>query len=285
MSRAKRFVVAMAVVVALGGTANAELVAYYPFDGSANEQTGNNIDLQLVGDATYGASMLPGFGQALSLDGDGDGAIGANFVKITGNDMTGMAWVYATDLSAEWNSIIKNWGQTTGGQFHFGLGSQAADTLQNFVGSGASVAAATPLVAGQWYHTTFVADSVALEQRLYLNGELVASAAYAGTLVPGAATGLGIGHKPDDTGAALATNGPGPWNGLIDDVALFDEALSQSDIQGVYRRGVAGIPIGTAIPEPSTAGLLILGMAGGLTLLRRRPLAFQTTGTPAAETA
>src|SRR5690606_2990120 len=103
---------------------------------------------QLVGDATFAPSMVAGFGQALSLDGNGDGAIGPNFVKIAGNNMTGMAWVYANSLAGDWNTIVKNWGVAGGGQFHFGLGSGANDTLQNFLGNSTNVATATPVDAG-----------------------------------------------------------------------------------------------------------------------------------------
>lgn len=272
MSSTHRRVMALAVIFCTAASARADLIGYYPLDGNADEQTGLNINLHLVGDATFVPSPLAGFGQALLLDGDGDGAIGANFVKLTGNDMTGMAWVYANDLSADWNTIIKNWGQSFGGQFHFGLGTLNNNTLQNFIGNGTNVTAATPIEAGQWYHAAFVVDSAALEHRLYLNGELIATAGYNGSLVPGDATGLGIGHKPNDDGSDLAATGGGPWNGLIDDVGLFDEALSQAAIQGIYRRGLAGIPLGTEVPEPATAAVLIFGLAGGIGwLARRRP--------------
>ena len=272
MSLTHTRVMALTVALSVAASASAGLIGYYPMDGNANEQTGANINLQLVGDATFVPSPLAGFGQAISLDGDGDGAIGANFVKIAGNDMTGVAWVDANDLRAGWHPIIKTWGQANGGQFHFGLGSGASDTLQNFVGNGANVTAGTPLETGQWYHTAFVVDSASLEQRIYLNGDLIATAAYGGTLTPGLATGLGLGHKPNDDGTALATNGAGPWNGLIDDVGLFDEALSQVAIQDIYQRGLAGIPLGTAVPEPSTAALVVIGLVGGLGwLARRRP--------------
>ncbi|MDP6543872.1 MAG: PEP-CTERM sorting domain-containing protein [Phycisphaerae bacterium] len=50
--------------------------------------------------------------------------------------------------------------------------------------------------------------------------------------------------------------------GKIDEIALFDTALSQADIQSIKDNGVAAF-----IPEPSTFALTAVGLLG---LLRRR---------------
>jgi hypothetical protein len=64
---------------------------------------------------------------------------------------------------------------------------------------------------------------------------------------------LGIGHKPNDDGSALdAGGGPGPWNGRIDDVGMYNEALSQTQIREIYQDGLAGIQLdGTVTPYVS----------------------------------
>lgn len=235
--------------LAMATPASADLWGYYQLNGNANESTGNNINLNLMGDASFGGSVHPGLGSALQLDGIGDGAIGENFNKITGNDMTGMAWVYANNLDGTWSSIVKNWGQQNGGQFHFGLGSGVSeDRLQNHI-VGTSITAADPIPVGEWLHTAFVIDSAAGEQRLYLNGQLIQTADYEGTLAPGVATGLGIGVKPNDAGTALATASEGPWNGRIDDVALFNEVKTGDEILAIYQNGLQGIQVdGTTVP-------------------------------------
>jgi hypothetical protein len=209
--------------------------------------------LNLVGDTTFGSSLHPGLGPAISFDGAGDGAIGPNFNKFTTNDVTAVAWAYAQSVAGDWNTIVKNWGQTVGGQFHLGLGNVAANTLQNHINGNGPVTATTDFPEGQWVHTAFVLDSVASQHRLYMNGELIATAAYNGLLGPGGATGLGIGHKPNDDGTALdAGGGPGPWNGRIDDVGLYNEALSQTQIRNIYQNGLAGIQLdGTVTPYVS----------------------------------
>ena len=125
MSRLLVCSVTLALGLGAACSASAALVGYYPLNGNANEATGNNIDLNLLGNAGFGASGHAGLGRSLSLDGDGDAAIGENFVKFDTDSASVVAWVYAESLEGDWNSIIKSWGQTVGGQFHFGLGNAA----------------------------------------------------------------------------------------------------------------------------------------------------------------
>ena len=56
------------------------------------------------------------------------------------------------------------------------------------------------------------------------------------------------------------------FNGAIDELAIWDEALTDSQMLEVYQLGAAGQPI----PEPSCVVLLSLGACLGLAGLRRR---------------
>jgi hypothetical protein len=264
-------------VLVLCGSAQygaAGLVGYWPFNGTGDDASGVNIDLNLVGDADYGTSVHSGLGNSLALDGDGDAAIGTNFVKVSGNNATISAWVYATTISGnEWDSVLKNWGTTVGGQFHLGM-SIGTDKMQGITGTGQTVIDPGSFPVGQWVHVAWVLDSdvsiLSPIQRIYLNGVQVATAAYSGTLPPGAATGLGIGHKPNDDGTGLSDNGPGAWNGRIDDVGIFDEVLSDGAILAIYQNGLQGIQLdGTTVPEPS-AMVTALVASFTLGLARRR---------------
>src|SRR5690606_8939247 len=78
---------ALAILVAtcfVGSEATAQLHGYYPLNGNANDASGNNIDLNMVGGALFGGSMHPGLGTAFSGDGVDDAAVGQSFVKVTG---------------------------------------------------------------------------------------------------------------------------------------------------------------------------------------------------------
>ena len=56
------------------------------------------------------------------------------------------------------------------------------------------------------------------------------------------------------------------WDGLIDDVAIWDRPLGAADALELYTAGQSGLSLGQ-IPEPSTG---ILGALAGLALVIRR---------------
>lgn len=82
---------------------------------------------------------------------------------------------------------------------------------------------------------------------------------------------LGVGRNKDSTA------GGGQWffDGLIDDLAVFDKALSPEQIDAIYTGGLQGLNVQEAlnpagVPEPSTALLCLLTGAMALGRGRRR---------------
>ncbi|MEM1204936.1 MAG: LamG domain-containing protein [Acidobacteriota bacterium] len=85
--------------------------------------------------------------------------------------------------------------------------------------------------AGVWTHVAAVADNNAGEFRFYVNGQLV-------TLYDVyAATGF---HNGDATWLIGDSAYSSPFKGLIDEVEIFERALTQGEIQSIYDAGPAG---------------------------------------------
>jgi hypothetical protein len=78
----------------------------------------------------------------------------------------------------------------------------------------------------------FVADGEAL--RLYRNGVEVASARCAGIDPQTPVAALGIGCKTNDAGTDVAVDTPAYWSGRIDELAVFNRALSDREIKTLY---------------------------------------------------
>ena len=264
------------IAIPMTNRADANLIALYQFNGNASETTGDNINLNLVGNAGFAPSLHAGLGQSLSMDGDGDGALGQDFVKIQTSEASVVAWVYATSLDGTFDSIVKQWGDVRG-QFHFGLGGGTPggtlDLLQNEYGRTGSASttltttAPDPFPTNQWVHVAFTLDSTAGFHRLYVNGDVVASAAYPGPGVLGNKTtganprGIGIGLKPNTAGTAPSNVG-GYWNGFIDEVGIYDHALSEADIETIIANAQSGVQQdGTSVPEPGALALAALTIA------------------------
>jgi hypothetical protein len=95
------------------------------------------------------------------------------------------------------------------------------DELRYFNGS-------TAVRTNTWYHVAMTYDGAFL--KLYVNGKLDGSAAACGPVLT------------SDQPLVIGGESPGPWNfnGLIDEVSLYDRALSDTEVLSIYGAGSAG---------------------------------------------
>lgn len=107
-----------------------------------------------------------------------------------------------------------------------------------------------PVPLDTWQHIAITYDSGTQTRKMFLDGGEVLSANLG--VSPNALRDIHIGSGQDDGNNFF-------WNGNIDDVIIFDEALTAAQINDVRTNSV---------PEPSAFGLL--GIAGLGLLLRRR---------------
>ena len=208
------------VTVALAPTSSAGLVAAYNFDeGSATTL----IDSALNNNGSIaGATFVPGFhGQALSFDGVDD------IVTIAGSDsldlssgMTLEAWVQPSDLD-NWTTILL---KENGESLAYGL--YASDDTGNPPAGYVNVANGnqrafgnSALAIGQWQHLTLTHDAAFLQ--LYVNGTLVSRTAANGP----------ISNSNEPLRIGGNTVFPNEFfQGLIDEVRVYNRPLSQSEI-------------------------------------------------------
>jgi hypothetical protein len=254
---------ALLLVVTMGAVCNADLIAHYEFEGNGNDSANNN-DGTLMGDASYEGSLTYGgkdFGQALSLDGVGAYMdCGATFSAVTaGSTKTAMAWAKSntTDYTSGSGRILTLYrGNNNGrGESAFTIfpsgypdidpatwqsGYMKTATSFQSIDSGVSIDIST------WAHIALVQDDANIF--LYINGQLEASESNgaAPTVLNPLNAYIGAYANPSSNSNF--------FNGLIDDVRIYDHALSQSEILAI-------------VPEPCSLMLLSLG---GLILRRRR---------------
>jgi len=252
-----RITIATMVVLAWNSFASAGLINHWAFDGTGDDTGSNNMDVTLLNGATYAGGQ---FGQALSLDGVNDYANRASSAPFTNDGIfTISAWAYQMDPSPVGQRYI-GWGGpgaraflgpfTTGsGQITLGVGSVTG----NF-----SAAAAIPQ-QNTWQHWMLVRTST--DASLYLNGSLVQSLALA---TSGAINASGELHIGRQFGTATEY-----FHGLLDDVAIWDEALTQDQIDNVFALGAALYDfVPPPVPEPSS--LLLLGLGTCFLSMKRR---------------
>jgi concanavalin A-like lectin/glucanase superfamily protein/subtilase family protein/peptidase inhibitor I9 len=203
-------------------------VAAYSFDegsGTTASDSAGSHDGTVEG-ASWTSSGK--YGSALDFDGTNDlvSAADANELDLTGA-FTLEAWVRPDALSS-WTPVIAKGENPGSGTSGYLLDAQSFDKPAGWVvksGSTAGVIATSALPTGSWSHLALSYDGAKL--RIYVGGVLKAtkSTGSAGA----SAAKLRIGHNQ-----TLGTY----FNGLIDEVRLYDEALSENQIQADRDTGV-----------------------------------------------
>ena len=226
------------------------LVAGYAFQeaggSSATDASGFGNDGSLSG-ATRTTSGK--YGSALLFDGVDDLVVipDSNSLDLT-LGMTLEAWVYPSAVMSYWRSILHK--QVDAYFLHANSTANRPMVGGIFGGSCCTILQGTSaLPANQWTHLAGTYDGATL--RLYVNGVQQASQARTGSLE---VNGFPV-HLGGNTYAPSEH-----FSGRIDEVRIYNRALSVSEIQG---------DMNTPLPEPGKLLSLLAG-SGVIGLLRRR---------------
>jgi hypothetical protein len=215
------------------GVPNSSLIAYYSFDdGTARDNSGNGNDGKLQG----GASIVPGkIGEAVSLDGiSGSVNIRKTPAFNPGDQMTVSFWMKADpnnamDKCCQGLVTTDNYGIEISGGKDPRIGVNFfTDTGGSFNHTSDTIGGGSPVSSGQWHHVAGVYDGSSM--KLYIDGSLVADRPQSGSISPMLSTSfLAIGSED---GRTYAPNiiGARYFSGLIDEVAIYNRALSAGEV-------------------------------------------------------
>ncbi|UOK42894.1 MULTISPECIES: LamG domain-containing protein [Flavobacterium] len=200
------------------------LVAYYGFNGNANDATANNYHL-----TNYGASLTTDrngtANSAYSFNGSTSYLMLSSFPTVfsyTGAHSVSF-WMKKNNTAI---SIAIMSGSTANGNFIWNVQSTdtATQTGVNKQGSSWAWAYGPAVTVGQWEHYTAVYNNQNLT--LYKNGVSVGTrTADSYTSVNSAPLPLWIGKGPSG----------GNFNGSLDDVAIWNRALTPAEVTQVYQ--------------------------------------------------
>ena len=206
----------------------------YAGDSSGNRNTG------VFPGGTANPTWVDGKrGKALNFDGSNDYVAITNAnstLKLTSSDGTFSAWVKPNTISG-FDGIIGNnfgsgwWFILNAGKIAFWAATDAAVYDSN-----------TVVPNGQWTHILVTYNNASKTATFYKNGVFDGSQVTANTIGNGGTT-FYIGNDGRD-GAGY------PFDGLIDDVRIYNRALSAAEIQALYKSGAA------KFAPPSNTGLV-----------------------------
>ena len=211
------------LILSMASNISAELVGYWPLNGDALDMVGNHHGT-LVGGASFVVDTTRGM--VLSVDGV-DGHIevpnSPDMVFNASASYTIMAWASVPQVPAGWHAVMaKSRDQGT----HYGI--WICDTAQWMGGGWDNRGSA--VVPQVWVHIAYVQDGAAGTGTTYINGAVDWSG--------GPRDGSGAGDFWIG-GAASVTEF---FGGMIDEVRVYNHALTEEEIQVVMLSGGKGYP-------------------------------------------
>ncbi len=202
------------------------LVAYYPFNGNANDASGNGNN-GTVNNVNFVSDRFGLPNRAGSFAGNSGSNVQINSANLNlSPDFTVSVWInYAAGAGTEGPRIISTAGYeiTTDSTFVTQRHINFNNTFSP--GSGfANVSSSNGVPAGVWTHVVGV--RVAGKLNLYINGSPAGSVSVA--LPPDYSRGF-VPKIGGNSGA-----GTDNYAGLIDDIRIYNRALSASEVQQLY---------------------------------------------------
>ncbi len=230
-------------------TVPANIAAWYPADGNTNDlQAANNAALQ--GGAAYAAGKS---GQAFSLNGT-NAYVSAP--STAANDPTGAssgasmeAWIYLNQLpSASGRQFYIMSKNGTSGTDGFDIHIDPDNGIKYIWGATNAAFGNPSLQTGQWYHLvlTFNPNTGASNAgtRAYINGVLTSIGNVFNPRTPS--------NQPLTIGRETPVNVSNTlFNGLIDEPAIYNRALTPDEIRDQYYAGSLGKYKGAGVPTVS----------------------------------
>jgi hypothetical protein len=220
-----------------GPTLGTGLLGYWDFDhGSATQvtdQSGNAGTATLVNGATLGLGKL---GNGLTLGGGTSFAtVGDSAALRVGGDITISLWVQHGSLpltgaymyylekgeNDKDNYALGCYGAAQGPSLFF----EFTDSSNNY--NYVQQSSGPVLSNGQWTHIAFVFDHANGALRFYSNGQLLSTATSVKSLNETITSSLSIGHQ-NIAGYEF------PMNGSLDELRIYNRALSAADVQILY---------------------------------------------------
>lgn len=241
----------MALIVASNNVAASlsdGLVAYYAFEGTANDISGNNHHGIVSGGATYATGVI---GQGIVLDGVND-YLTVNVPIIGSGNWTVSAWVNIATIDSgytDWQELISNNAES------IALGFETSNRRLAIWDSGNRLMSSNNTIsAGINTLITYVKSGNNLS--IYKDGISIAENSNGAAIAFSTLTTIGM-WLPGDASAFNRE----ALNGMIDDLRIYNRALSSAEITTLH-----------AVPVPSAVWLFLGGMATLLRMPKRSAL-------------
>ncbi|MGC4100369.1 LamG-like jellyroll fold domain-containing protein [Ferruginibacter sp.] len=213
------------------------IIASYPFNGNANDVSGNNLNGTIIGSPAF---VTDRFGNANSAIQFFDNT--AHRVEVDDNpllhttSLTIAAWVKQTGNSNNIKTIVdKPLGTGISDSWHFGVAPGASFSYSSWIfndpGAATGSQITSPAYLGDWHYVVTTFDNTSKLHKLYIDGILKSTNTFNST--------IGYDNNKMYIGTALENNSPNfPMDGALDDIKIYDGALTAQQINTEYAAGI-----------------------------------------------
>ncbi len=206
------------------------LKLYLPFEEGtgkvAKDKSGNGNDGTLEGDTKWTDGK---YGKAISLNGKDSGVTVPDSDSLdTPDEITVEAWIYPLSANVDYPEIVLK-GYGTAFELTM-MQNLSIDWEFNIGGWKTMNSGAGTISLKEWYHAAGTYDGKAT--KVYVNGVEMAAAAHSGA--------FGVNDAPVLVGYRLANMQTADmfFDGIIDDVAIYNRALTTKEIMADMEQGV-----------------------------------------------
>ncbi len=201
------------------------LVAYYALENNTEDSSGNGHHGVLAGDPNLPVAYVTGpagFGTGMLFD----GAFGHQYVDL-GNlnpsartgQLSVALWAKWDGLTDAWQGLISKRDSWSRYDMLWQIEANQSTGVARFQRDGEAEVSAGVLPIGEWTHVAATFDGTTA--KVYVNGAMTAEdSPWSFGYDPGAAMQIG----------ACDPGGGNPFNGALDEVRLYDRALSEAEI-------------------------------------------------------
>jgi hypothetical protein len=243
------FLLSFLLGLALAAPAHADLLAWWRFDDgsgtTAMDSSCNGLDGTLEGGAQWVNGQLGG---AIQFNGS-NARVVAPHIPLDNRSFTITMWINPVLYTGEQVIFSQVQSNATNTSMHYRLGGPniaagnvpARGVRMGFYSNDLDTAGGL-IQDNTWYHLVFWYDYQNQDRRIYVNGELAAQASatpYLGT--------------SGNTVIGMWDNTAQWFQGIIDDVQIYDNPLTETEILAVMR-GLKGYPTASK-PDPADGSL------------------------------
>lgn len=211
------------------------LVLNLTFNNSTEDQSKYGNDGEIVGDTVFEEDRFGNACSAVALDGQDSFVSVPSSASLNSptNELTISAWIKPkrgkmNTYGLMWFTVCVKGNRATEAanspHYRFQVTSKTVSINTAFTEN-----VDVPILANVWYHTAMVYDGQSV--RTYINDELIQNFPFSETLMPN--------NQPLEIGRDIPGNLE-MHHGLIDDLRIYNRALSGSEVSRLYRQPVQG---------------------------------------------